>query len=184
MLLLSPAELLGVSDAYSLWLVPDRRSTAYRDLQATIAELATAYDTPEFEPHVTLLGGISGTADEVLETTETIVQTHEALSLSLKTIQCSTTRHQCVFALVEATLPLLSLRQTAVREFGVTGEMYVPHLSLIYSDMPLKERFAVVDSVNRSSLPTAMMADELAVVETSGSVSEWSQVTSYQLSSE
>jgi hypothetical protein len=62
--------------------------------------------------------------------------------------------------------------------------MYVPHLSLIYSDMPLGERFTVVDSLNRSSLPTAVLADELAVVETSGFASEWSQITSYQLSSE
>jgi 2'-5' RNA ligase len=178
------AELLGVSDTYSLWLVPNRKSTAYRDLQATIAELATAHDTQEFDPHVTLLGGISGPVDRVLETTESLAEAHQALSLSLETIQCSTTRHQCVFALVEATLPLLSLRQTAAREFGLTREMYVPHLSLIYSDMPLGERFTVVDSLNRSSLPTAVLADELAVVETSGFASEWSQITSYQLSSE
>ena len=173
-----------MSDAYSLWLVPSRKSTAYRELQATIAELATAYDTTEFEPHVTLLGGISGPVDRVLETTESLAEAHQALSLSLETIQCSTTRHQCVFAFVEATLPLLSLRQTAVREFGLRGEVYVPHLSLIYSDMPLGERFTVVDSLNRSSLPTAVLADELAVVETSGFASEWSQITSYQLSSE
>jgi hypothetical protein len=86
-----------------------------------------------------------------------------------------------VFILVEPTLELLSLHQTAVQQFDSTPEMYVPHLSLIYSDMSIADRIAMVDSIEVELLPSTVCVDTVAVVETTGAVPEWNTVTTYQL---
>lgn len=172
-----------MSEVYSLWLVPDRGSEAYRRFDEVICELAAAWDdAPEFEPHVTILGGISEDQDTVLETTETLIQDQQPLELTFTAVQCSTTRYQCIFALIKPTLELLSLHQTAVQQFDILPEMYVPHLSLVYGDMSIENRIAIANSVNVDSLPTIARGGTVAVVETTGSVPEWDTVATYRLS--
>ena len=171
-----------MSGVYSLWLVPNRREKAYRRLSETVSELAAAHpDAPAFEPHVTVLGGIRGDQDRITERTQRLAEERRPVELTFTTVQCSTTKHQCVFLLVKPTRELLSLHQTAVQRFDTDAGMYVPHLSLIYSDMSIDDRFTVVESIDVESLPSRVNADELAVIEATGSVPEWNTVTTYEL---
>lgn len=171
-----------MSDVYSLWVIPDRESEAYRRFDEIIRDLAAAWeDAPEFEPHVTLLGGILTDHETVLTTTETLIQDQQPLELTFSGVRCSTTRYQCIFALVEPTVELLSLHQTAVHKFDVPAEMYLPHLSLVYSDMSIDDRISTARSIDTAELPTTVQGDTVAVVETTGPVSEWDTVATYQL---
>jgi 2'-5' RNA ligase len=171
-----------VSGVYSLWLVPNRETKAYRRLSETIGELAAAHpDAPEFEPHVTVLGGIRGDQDRITKRAQHLAEERRPLELTFTTLQCSTTKHQCVFLLVQPTRELLSVHQAAVQRFDTDGGMYVPHLSLIYSDMSIDDRFTVVESIGIGSLPGGVDADELAVIETTGSVPEWHTVATHEL---
>jgi hypothetical protein len=103
------------------------------------------------------------------------------LDLTFTAVQCSTTTHQCVFVLVEPTVELLSLRRTAVRRSGASGGMYVPHLSLVYSDMSVEDRIETAESIDSDSVPVGARANTLSVVETTGSASEWAEVARYRL---
>ena len=56
-----------VSNEYSIWLVPDRGTDAYQQLDKVIGEYAQRFeDAPEFEPHITVVGGVEGD-ESVLE---------------------------------------------------------------------------------------------------------------------
>lgn len=171
-----------MSDVYSLWLIPDRDTAAYGRLNKMISELAAAHDdAPEFEPHVTVLGGIHGDQDSIAERTQQLIAKRHPRDLTFTTVQCSTTKHQCVFLLVKPTQELLSLHQTAVQRFNTDAGMYVPHLSLIYSDMSIADRVAMVESIDIELLPGRVSADKLAIIKTTDSVPEWKTVAIYDL---
>jgi hypothetical protein len=86
-----------------------------------------------------------------------------------------------VFLLVEPTVELLSLHRAATETFDVTGGMYVPHLSLVYSDVSVEERVAAVASIDIATLPDTARIDRIALVETTGAVPEWESVGTYDL---
>lgn len=177
-----PVEDSSVSDRYSVWLVPDRGTDAYYQLEETIEEYAQLYeDASEFEPHITVVGGIE-TGESVLEErVQNLVEGQAVFDVEFTGVQCSTTRHQCVFLLAEPTAELLFLHQQAVDVFDVDTGMYVPHLSLVYSDMNIEERLELVESIDTSTFPSTVQISEIALVKTTGPVSEWETVARYEL---
>lgn len=62
-----------LSDSYSLWLkLP--AGPVYKKLEQEIAAQAKEHSSPLFEPHVTLLGGIEGDKDKVLESAKGLAE--------------------------------------------------------------------------------------------------------------
>jgi len=156
-----------VSDVYSVWLVPDRGTEAYQQLEETIEEYAQLdEDAPEFEPHITVVGGISGSESVLEDGVRSLAEGQDVFSVEFTGVQCS---------------EVLSLHQEAVEVFDVDDGMYVPHLSLIYSDMDVEERLDLVESIDTSSFPSTVQIGELVLVKTTGSVSEWETVARYNL---
>jgi 2'-5' RNA ligase len=173
------------SRVYSLWLVPAAGSSARRRLQATITELAAGHeDAPVFEPHVTVIGGIDGERAALEETTRALAARTDPLELAFESVRWSTTRHQCVFLLVEPTLELVELRQSAREAVGGPNSAYHPHLSLAYSDMDLADRRDIAQSVDMAALPSHITCQTVELVETTGPESEWEAVVSVPLSSQ
>lgn len=169
-------------DMYSVWLVPDRGSEAYQQLEETIEEYAQLdEDAPEFEPHITVVGGIQDSESVLEEGVQSLAEGQAVFDIEFTGVQCSTTRHQCVFLLVEPTAEVLSLHQEAVEVFDVDDGMYVPHLSLIYSDMDVEERLDLAESIDMSTFPSTVQVGELVLVKTTGPVSEWETVARYNL---
>jgi hypothetical protein len=167
---------------YSLWLTFDKASTGHTQLQQIITSLAdTVEDAPEFEPHLTLVGGFGGDRPNLIQTVDTLSDAVGALTLNIGDIQCSTTAHQCIFCLVEPSLPLLRLRRQAMRTLGHAASMYVPHVSLIYSDLSLDQRRAIARAIDPAVIPSQVQATAIELVETSGAVTEWQSVYSVRL---
>jgi len=132
---------------YSLWLIPDRNSEAYRQLNERINEYADKHeDVPEFEPHVTVLGSIQSDPNDITTQARTLAANYDLIDLQLTRVQCSTTTHQCVFALVEPTVQLLQLHAETAKSFDENPGMYVPHVSLLYSDMSIDDRILIAES--------------------------------------
>ena len=50
---------------YSVWLMPEE--SAFKDLQKTIFDLADKYKTTSFDPHITIIGGVSGSEEGFLK---------------------------------------------------------------------------------------------------------------------
>ena len=167
---------------YSVWLQLDPASSEYLELKELIDEYSQRYeDAPVFEPHITLLGGLSDNQSTINETAGAIAQKYQPLEVSFPRVHCSTTRFQCVFLLVEPILELLSLHEDAVEMFRTGGGMYVPHLSLIYSDMELGERLKLTKEIDSRSPPDSARLNSIAVVETTSDPPEWEMVAEYEL---
>lgn len=171
-----------MSATYSIWLVPERDSRAYRALDERIGDHARSYpDAPDFEPHITLLGGIGTDETTAVERTDDLVRGCDPFELNFSDVSCSTTTHQCVFLLVTPSATLLRLRRSAAESFGRGERLYVPHLSLVYSEMDVDERVRLVRSIDAESLPDSVRIDTVEVVDTAGPVSEWRTVSTHPL---
>ena len=79
------------------------------------------------------------------------------------------------------TADLLRLRRAAAESFDRDGELYVPHLSLVYGGLCAEERVRLARSIDAESLPGTVRVDAVEVVETSGSVPEWRTVSTHAL---
>lgn len=172
----------AVSGTYSIWLIPDRESPAYRALDDLIADHARSHpDAPNFDPHITLLGGIETDEATVVDRTRNLARGRDPLELNFGDVSCSTTTHQCVFLLAVPSVPLLDLRQAATEAFGRAAKMYVPHVSLIYGDLSPEDRVRAVRSIDADSVPDSVQSDTLEIVETGGAVSDWRPVSTISL---
>jgi len=171
-----------VSGEYSVWLLPDSSGPASQQLETRISEYARAYkDAPEFAPHITVVGSVPGDEQTLADRVQSLAAEQGPFEVSFATVQCSTTEHQCVFLLVTPTRELLSLQQRAVALFEASNEMYVPHLSLVYSDMSIEQRFELMESLDTSSLPDTATVTTMALVDTSGPVADWEPVRTVHL---
>lgn len=167
-------------ETYSVWLIPDVESSAYQSLDELIRAKAGKYpDAPDFRPHITVIGGLNSDRDLVLERTKELAASEDPFETDFIDISCSTTNHQCVFLLLDPSNELLSLNQRAVQLFELDSSMYVPHLSLIYSDMSIEERIKTTRSICSESLPDSVEINMIEVVDTGGPVNDWETVAEY-----
>lgn len=170
-----------MSDDYSIWLIPDTESSVYRSLDELITSKAEEYpDAPDFRPHVTVLGGLDMERDSLLERTQELAASQDPFEIDFIDISCSTTNHQCVFLLADPSIELLSLNQRAIQLCEQDNSMYVPHLSLIYSDMGLDDRVEATRSIGAESLPSSVEIETIEVVDTSGPEPNWETVAEYE----
>lgn len=171
-----------MSKEYSIWLVPNEDSETYSVLDEVISEYSQEYpDAPDFKPHVTVLGGLEEDREIIEKHTQTLAEGQEPLELTITAASSSVTNHQCVFLLVSPSVELLELHQNALDLFDTHPSMYVPHLSLIYSEMDLKDRVHEAQSIEMDSLPKNVGIDTIEVFDTTGPVPNWEQTAKYSL---
>lgn len=162
---------------YSLWLMPKSGTAAHTRLTSTIKRYADEYeDAPRFPPHLTVLGRIDVDDETARETVRALAAGQAQMRVRLTAPHCSTTRFQCVYLLAEPTQELLALHRDAEQAFArERGNMYVPHVSLIYSHIPIAERRTLLEAINLS-LPLDVPMNRLCLTDVSGDVPDWSLV--------
>lgn len=168
---------------YSLWLVPDNPSSLYRRLRSLIEEYASRYeDAPVFDPHVTVVGTIAAQEQRARANAAELAERHGTVDITLFRPHCSTTWHQCFFLLAEPTTDLLELHRDGLTMYGKDPEMYTPHLSLLYSDVPVRERRRLVEAFDQDRLPLTFTSDTLRLVDTEGAADAWETVAEFSFS--
>jgi hypothetical protein len=127
------------------WLVPAEPARDF--FASTIAELASRFDAPLFEPHVTVYASMKGeeNPEEVLSGA---LAGCEPFRLSVRDIQCSDEFTKTVFVQFEPSPPLLRLSRALQQASALHDEYQLnPHLSLIYKKMTQDARIDVATSV-------------------------------------
>lgn len=140
-------------------------------LSQLITELAASYDGPVFEPHATLLGSFDSEVDQVIEKMTPIVAELPPLNLELGNVSFSTTFFQSVFVRVNSTAPLMELNLKAKEAFGVDNDVFMPHISLLYGDHPMKVRHQAVSQVSLE--PAKFIINELTITPGDPDISNW-----------
>lgn len=163
------------TDEYTVWLEPSADSGEI--LRDIIAEFARRAGTPMFEPHVTLLPGLSG--EECMLTEKTAMLAGSGpFTLSFQRAVTGEEYHKCLYLECERSNPLLRLRARG-EELFAQPPVYHPHLSLAYglSDEGLKAAF----TAELAGQTFDFAAERVSLWHARGLVEEWRKVEEFSL---
>lgn len=164
---------------------------------AEIQRLSKNWDTNNtFIPHVTLVGGIECDLATAKQVTEKLVSAHalRPVDIGFDTVGWGEIFHQTVFIKVEKTDELCQQHQCVLDAFHINGssDLYMPHMSLIYSHMSCSDRKQLADEEERRvsdlladvPLPLKGVCNlELWYTPAADtSLKSWKRIESYQLS--
>ncbi len=110
-------------------------------VQETIQQLSSRYSAPVFPAHMTLVGGIRAPEATVRRISEDLVDKLEPVEGHVTCVDYGSMYHQCVFLKVDHTEDLEIQHRLARKKFSMDENVeYMPHISLLYSDIDQKER--------------------------------------------
>ena len=142
-------------------------------LAQVIAELARRFGTPGFEPHVTLLGGLTRPEREMVARTQAVARRLSPLPVLLTTPDGGGEYFRCVFVGVAENEALLAAHALAGQACGaVPASPLRPHLSLLYGHLPPATKRTVLSEL--AGLPWDQFeVRQLQLVRTEGAPSDW-----------
>jgi hypothetical protein len=165
---------------FSLWLIPE--GAVRHELRTRIGTLSRRFATPVFEPHLTLVGSVSGPAALVRETAARLARGTRAFSLLFVSAAHSEDYFRCVVLEADLSSMLAAAHRAALTALGLTSPPpFHPHLSLVYGSLLANTR-ATVCAELASLCPLSCDVGAIEVVETDGAVESWRTLESFRLS--
>ena len=165
---------MSVPTTSSLWLQPNG-DIAYR-LQERIKKLSKKYNTPVFEPHVTLLGGLRASQTELVSLTNTLASSLKPFELTLTRAGYTEQFYQSLFIHIKDNESLKEAHSLACRLFDrPQGDRFMPHLSLLYGDMTRNEKERVLNILGREFyIPFSVKS--IVLMQTEGTPDQWKRI--------
>ena len=164
---------------YTLWLMPDR--AAYEKLSQLIVDLSTTHDTPEFEPHVTLLSGITDPLEVAIEKAEELANSTTPISATLTRIEFLEYYYRCLFFRTDESEDLMETRKLAEEIFEHTQiTPFIPHVSFLYGSLPIFQKEAIIGSLGDSFFMDFRMP-KLRLVKTQLTPEHWELIEEFEL---
>ena len=114
----------------SFWLLAAPEDEAM--LTAEIDRLAGRHATPQFHPHLTILGDIARDPATLIEQTRQIAAAANAFAAPIAGILGSDAYFRSFYAAFAENAPLRALRNAVEAAFGLPPGDFMPHVSLLY----------------------------------------------------
>lgn len=128
------------------WLMPAEPARSF--FASVIAELATRFVAPVFEPHVTIYAGDRGNDNPTQALSHALAECRP-FRLSVRDIQYSDEFTKTVFVQFESSPALWPLSRALQHASGGHNEYQLnPHLSLIYKKITLSAKIDLAASVS------------------------------------
>ena len=156
----------------TIWVIPPE--PVFSDVKNTIERLASTYQAPKFEPHMTVLGNIEKDFSEIEEKVRELTKNLEKLVLTLGPVSFSTTYFQSVFIRVSSSARLMQLNLDIKKLFDRENDVFMPHMSLLYGDHDMEARAQAASSVKIS--PATFTVDKLVITRGSNDPKDWEHV--------
>lgn len=130
----------SASCEYSLWLNPFGEGR--REFERLLRSLSVRFATPSFMPHVTVLGRIRASQDEVIECAGKLAALTSPFQVELGRVHGLPEFFRCLFIEIKLQSPLMEIHRHAAEFFGREAECcrYMPHLSLVYGEFKESEK--------------------------------------------
>lgn len=134
---------------FNIFLIPG--GIVYERLATTIADLSKAYHAPNFIPHVTLLGNLDGSEDEITLQALSVARQLKPFNIQLTHPDYEEGYSRCLFLRVKKTPALLKAHALAKKDFSqYEVPLYRPHLSLLYGFFPIEVKEQIIANLNEN----------------------------------
>lgn len=164
---------------YSLWWTLDDTTT--QRLQDTIQQFSQKAGTLNFPPHITLLGQIEREPELLSSQFDTFCMDLKAIPVDLNKSGMDQQYFRSLYFRVQPHELLQDLHLRAQNHFQIrTNAVYLPHLSLLYSDLERNVKKRLLKTVSRPifSNPTIV---GLCLMQTQGAPTEWRLIKQFTL---
>lgn len=161
-------------EVYSIWLMPEGRVAA--ELQGLIKDLSTRYKTPEFQPHITLIGELNLSEAEAIRGTTAIARKIDPFRIKLGRVTYLNHFFRCVFIKAYITEALAKAHEIACRVFKQEpNEEFMPHLSLVYGDLSQQTKHNIIRDIG-NKMDFEFRVKNLYLYYTGGRPRDWHSV--------
>jgi len=168
--------VLKLNKRYSLWIIPP--SDIYDKLKDIILRLSSKYSTPKFEPHITLIGGLSGNEEEILAKVSGLSALLRPFSIKLSKVEYLDEYYRCLFLRTEETDDLLNAHALAGKILNrIRDERYMPHLSLMYGKLPSKIKKEIKQEIG--NLDITFEVNSIYIISTDGEPESWQRIKEF-----
>jgi 2'-5' RNA ligase len=167
-----------VGKGYALWLTPGE--PLFSHLAREVSRLSRELSTPRFEPHVTLLGGITLPEEKVLAHSVFLARILKPIRIELGDIGYLDEYFRCLFVTVLPGPSISEAHRVACGIFACQGAPYMPHVSLVYGKLQVevKQRIATgLVSLTGHSFSVC----KLTLYRVSGPVRQWKCIKAFDL---
>jgi len=169
------------TNRYALWLMPE--GIVYARAYAIIKHLHKRFDSPKFEPHITLLSGIEMSEDNAIWHAEKLNDEINSIPIRLTKPAYGNDYYHCFFLNADLSQPLVSARQKALSLFETPDSTpFEPHMSLLYGDIDLPVKKSLVEEYGHLQR-WEFIVDHIDLVRTGDDIEEWDKVGSYSIKS-
>lgn len=167
------------TEGYSLWLMPS--GDVYNKLATLISRLSQEYSTPNFIPHVTLLGEIMGSREEILSSTSRLATLIPPYEINLTVLAYLKEYFKSLFIKVEETTDVMNANLKARKIFNRQPDpKYMPHLSLMYGDFSRRTKEEIIVRIGEG-FKISFKARSIHLFSTNGEPRDWYRVKEFTL---
>ncbi len=146
---------------FSVFLTPSPEDFAWAE--NLIRQICGKFDQPPFEPHVTVYSAALSGPGKMITALSGAVEGMRPFSLRITGIGCSEEYFKALFIRFEEHHLLREISEKMRTETETdSGYVLVPHLSLLYGDMQLRDKSAAAKRVVLDK--TSILFDEVKIV--------------------
>lgn len=170
---------------YSLWVCPPKDSDLYLKLKKLVEKLAKRFSSPIFEPHVTLLGDLKISSENVISKTEELAKIIKPYKITLDFIDYTDNLYQSLVIRVLATKEVVDAnKKTRDMYNNHSGILYVPHISIIYkTGMDNETKKELISQLEDQFKGVEFMVDRIVISKqiARGRIEDWEIVKEISL---
>ena len=162
-----------------LWLLPPK---PVEDRFAELIErLGKRLGTPHFIPHITLVGTLHSTHDEIIRHTEKLAEALPPIPVRLEGLGWTDQFYRCLFIRAERNDEILRAHKIASTALGKSAEIdFMPHLSLVYGEIPRAQKMLIAGELG-TNFDMAFQANRIGLCIPQGTPEQWKLPYTYQL---
>ena len=162
---------MDTTERFSLWLLPN--DTVSQTLSELMSKLRERHGGPEFEPHITLFGRITGVEKELSNGVAKLAEKTAQFDIRTEGLWGESYYFKRFYIRLLNSAELLRTGQITSETLGVRMSTdYRPHLSLLYGSQIRKHRAELVSELS-DIIPEEIALNRLQLVKLDVSVANW-----------
>ena len=170
------------SGHFALWLMPS--GTAHARLAQLITALAREWSGHRFDPHVTLLGGITGETAKIVGQCEQLAASLRPFEIHLTEPGALDDYYRCLFLRVAHSPALIKTNAQARDIFHHhVDPAYLPHVSLLYGNHSVEVKRRII-ALRVREIDLSFSVESLFLIDLAGEPQEWTIVRNFPFKKE
>jgi 2'-5' RNA ligase len=161
-------------DYHSIWLMPPSDQEEF--FAAIVRSLAKRFDSPVFQPHLTLVEDMPRSCDELKPLAEQVAAAVASFEAAVETVEESELYYRSFYARFPVTSQLRTSKEKAVDLFKVGSvESFMPHISLAYGVAKSLEKADAIAVLRNKLQGMSVRFDRVCIVSSSQQtpIEEW-----------